>query len=249
MRALIAWFWREPYGRRLVRWGTALHDKFMLPHFVQEDIIDVVAELRRAGFPVRSDWFTPHWEFRFPQYGRVTAAGIDLELRQALEPWHVLGEEQGAGGTARYVDSSVERVQLLARGLVDTRHMITCNGRELPMHPTGRSGEYVAGVRFKAWKPPSSLHPTLPTNVPLVFDVVDTWSERAVGGCTYNVSHPGGLSYQGYPANGLEAEGRRLSRFEPFGHTPGVSHAGKPFSEGARSLELPHTLDLRRARP
>jgi uncharacterized protein (DUF2126 family) len=242
VRALVAWFWREPYERPLVRWGTALHDRFMLPHFVREDMNDVVFDLKRAGFALEESWFAPHWEFRFPRYGTIAAQGIDLEIRQALEPWHVLGEEPGAGGTARYVDSSVERVQVLANGLVDGRHAVTCNGRPLPLHPTGRAGEHVAGVRYKAWKPPSSLHPTVDVHAPLVFDIVDTWSERAIGGGVYHVAHPGGRSYDVYPRNALEAESRRIARFQPFGHSPGT----RPLPARVRSLEHPLTLDLRR---
>jgi uncharacterized protein (DUF2126 family)/transglutaminase-like putative cysteine protease len=244
VRALVAWFWERPYERPLVRWGTALHDRFMLPHFVWQDLSDVVAEVRGAGFPLERDWFSPHWEFRFPRYGVAAGDGVEIELRQALEPWHVLGEEPAGGGTARFVDSSAERVQVLARNLVPSRHAIACNGRVVPMHPTGRTGEYVAGVRYKAWKPPSSLHPTLGVDTPLVFDVVDTWSEHAIGGCTYHVAHPGGLAYHVYPRNGLEAESRRATRFQPFGHTPGVSRP-PAFDRG---IEHPLTLDLRSAK-
>jgi uncharacterized protein (DUF2126 family) len=214
----------------------------MLPHFVWQDLVDVTGELGRAGFALEPEWFLPHWEFRFPRYGTVAVDGVQLELRQAIEPWHVLGEEPGAGGTARYVDSSVERVQVRASGLISGRHAIACNGRRVPLHATGRVGEGVAGVRYKAWKPPSSLHPTLDINAPLTFDIVDEWAERAIAGCTYHVAHPGGRSYDVYPKNGLEAESRRVARFQPFGHSPGTLR----LTPETRSLELPFTLDLRR---
>jgi uncharacterized protein (DUF2126 family)/transglutaminase-like putative cysteine protease len=242
VRAMVAWFWREPYTRPLERWGTTLHDRFLLPHFVWQDICDVTRELQGAGIPLDAEWFRPHWEFRFPRHGAIAADGIALELRQAIEPWHVLGEEPGPGGTARYVDSSVERLEVRVSGLPGSRHVVQCNGRRVPLHPTGRAGEHVAGVRYKAWKPPSSLHPTLDVDTPLVFDVIDTWAGRAIGGCTYHVAHPGGLSYAVYPKNGLEAESRRATRFQPFGHSPGALQ----IDPETRSLELPMTLDLRR---
>ena len=241
VRALLASFWQRPYCRPLQRWGTAIHDRSSLPHFVWQDIEDVVAELSSDGFRLDVEWFRSHWEFRFPRFGSIDTRGITLEIRQAIEPWHVLGEEGSPGGTARYVDSSVERIQVLANGLVDSRHTILVNGVWVPLHPTGRAGEFVAGVRYKAWKPPSSLHPTLDVDAPLVFDIFDLWSNRAVGGCTYFVSHPGGLVYDTYPKNGLEAESRRMSRFQPFGHTPGIQVPPR----ASRSLDLPFTLDLR----
>jgi uncharacterized protein (DUF2126 family) len=222
LRSLIAWFWREPYKHDLVRWGTELHDQFMLPHYVHEDMKQVTKDLQRAGFGFDLEWLAPFFEFRFPRYGNTLIDGIDLELRFAIEPWHVLGEEVSSTGTARYVDSSVERVQVLVTGFTEGRYVITCNGRRLPMRNTGRKGEFVAGVRYRAWQPPSALHPTIAPHVPLVFDVIDTWNGRSVGGCTYYVAHPGGRSYDDFPVNDYAAETRRMTRFWDYGHTPGV---------------------------
>ncbi len=242
LRASIARFWKQPYEHPLVRWGTQLHDRFLLPHFVRQDFDDVVDEMRSAGYPLEPAWFDPHFEFRFPRVGDFTRRAVHVELRTALEPWHVLGEESGGGGAVRYVDSSVERLQLKVGGLVGGRHVLACNGRRVPLHPTGTEGEFVAGVRYRAWQPPNCLHPTIGIHAPLVVDVIDTWNRRSIGGCQYHVSHPGGLSYDTFPVNSYEAESRRLARFLSHGHSPGTMAI--PASE--TNPEFPLTLDLRR---
>jgi uncharacterized protein (DUF2126 family)/transglutaminase-like putative cysteine protease len=241
LESLLARFWKNPYNEKLVRWRTEIHDRFMLPYFVRQDMEDVVAELDAAGYPFKLEWFAPHFEFRFPLYGTIEQRGIELELRQAIEPWNVLGEEPAAGATVRFVDSSVERMQVLVNGMVDPRHVVTCNGKRVPLHPTGTNGQFVAGVRYRAWQPPNCLHPTISSHAPLVFDVVDTWSGRSIGGCTYHVAHPGGRSYDRFPVNAYEAESRRIARFFKFGHTPGPM----ALEEERISKEFPLTLDLR----
>ncbi|HTJ64666.1 MAG TPA: transglutaminase family protein, partial [Alphaproteobacteria bacterium] len=176
VRAMIAWFWDRPYATRLVRWGTDLHDRFMLPYFVEQDMHGVMEDLNHAGFAFDTAWFVPHLNFRFPIHGKIVQRGMEMEIRHALEPWHVLGEEGAAGGTVRFVDSSVERLQVKVTGVIGDRHAVACNGWKLPLQSTGVEGEYVAGVRFRAWSPPAALHPTVPAHGPLVFDLVDTWS-------------------------------------------------------------------------
>ena len=241
LRALIARFWSKPYRVNLAQWGSELYDRFALPHFLAQDLGDVIEELVDAGYPLESTWFDPHVEFRFPRMGQIERRGIVLELRQAVEPWYVLGEETTGGGTARYVDSSVERVQVKVFGMTDERHVVMCNGRRVPLCPTGTNGEFVAGVRYRAWQPPSCLHPTIPVHTPLVFDIVDTWVGRSIGGCTYHVAHPGGRHYETFPVNAYEAESRRTARFFSMGHTPGFSVPEK----SVKHRRFPMTLDLR----
>jgi uncharacterized protein (DUF2126 family) len=251
LRSLVARFWKEPYrSARLTRWGAELHDRFMLPYFVEQDFRDVLAEQRAAGYALDFSWFAPHFEFRFPRYGEYSTMGVEMELRQALEPWHVMGEEGMPGGTVRYVDSSVERLQVKVTGLAPDRYVVTCNGRRLPLRPTGQVGEFVAGVRYRAWQPPAALHPRISVHSPLTFDLFDTWMHRSLGGCQYHVSHPGGRSYSTFPVNSFEAESRRLARFFRIGHTSASvsGTAGPRFgAPEPANPDFPFTLDLRRS--
>jgi len=247
IRALVARFWNQPYRAPVTRWGTQLHDRWLLPSFIQADLADVLAEMRQAGFAFDSAWFAPHFEFRFPLVGQVQSSGIELTLRNALEPWHVMGEEGSAGGTVRFVDSSLERIEVRVTGLNESRYVVTVNGQPLPLQPTGTAGEFVAGVRYRAWNPPSALHPTIGVDVPLTFDIVDTWMKRSLGGCQYHVAHPGGRNYDTFPVNAYEAESRRLARFFRMGHTPGEMRVPPASIDVAGSREFPFTLDLRTA--
>jgi uncharacterized protein (DUF2126 family)/transglutaminase-like putative cysteine protease len=243
LRSLVARFWRAPYApANLVRWGSELHDRFMMPYFVEQDFADVIAETQAAGFALQAQWFAPHFEFRFPKLGDFAVRGALLELRHALEPWHVMGEQGAPGGTVRYVDSSVERLQVAVTGVAPDRYAVTCNGRRVPLRPTGRVGEYVGAVRYRAWQPPNALHPTIGTHAPLTFDLYDTWMGRSAGGCQYHVTNPGGLSHEVFPINSYEAESRRLARFFRMGHTPGAMQVPAEVVDP----EFPFTLDLRK---
>lgn len=242
LRSLIVHFWEVPYEQKLTRWLTRLHDRFMLPYFVKQDFKEVIQMLHEAGISLQESWFTTHFEFRFSIIGRVEIDDVTIELRKGIEPWLVLGEEAGGGGTARYVDSSIERMQMLVTGLDLERYAIAVNGIELPLTKTEVDNTYVAGVRYRAWQPPSCLHPTIPVHAPLVFDLVDRSHSKAIGGCSYFVSHKGGRGHERFPVNALEAETRRAERFWPFGHSTG------PFQmrNVIQSNEMPVTLDLRR---
>jgi uncharacterized protein (DUF2126 family) len=266
IRALIAKFWRQPYKHNLVRWGTELHDKFLLPHYVRQDLQEVVSDLNESGYPFELSWFDPFLEFRFPHYGTVKLRGIEMEVRMAIEPWNVLGEEMSSSGTARYVDSSLEKVEIKLKGLNGSRYALLCNGLRVPLVATGVKEEYVCGIRYRAWQPPSALHPTIGVDAPITFDIVDTWNSRSIGGCTYHVAHPGGRSYEVFPVNSYEAESRRVNRFtttsftqDPLPPGPGLSGIKRyitqdrlPFlcdpPEESVNKEFPYTLDLRRFR-
>ena len=241
VRALIARFWETPYTDDPIRWGSALRDRFMLPYWIEKDFRAVLTWLDLGGLSFDPVWFAPQLEFRFPPIGSVVHDGMDLELRSALEPWHVMGEEPGPGGTVRYVDSSVERLQVKVANKLGDRYAVACNGALIPLAPTGIDGEWVAGVRYRAWSPATCLHPTIGVHSPLIFDIIDTWTGQAVAGCTYHVSHPGGRTYDTFPVNGLEAEARRRARFLPFGHKHGATQP-KPV---ATHPDWPNTLDLR----
>jgi uncharacterized protein (DUF2126 family)/transglutaminase-like putative cysteine protease len=246
IRSIVAMLWRKPYKHKLIRWGTELYDKFMLPHYVQQDLAEVTRDLQAAGYPFQLQWLESFFEFRFPLYGKIQVQDMELLVRMGIEPWHVLGEESSSSGTARFVDSSLERVEIKIKNFNPERYMITCNGVTVPLQSTMVKGEYVAGVRYRAWSPPSALHPTLGKDVPLVFDVVDTWNHRAIGGCTYHVAHPGGRSYDTFPVNSFEAEGRRISRFWKQGHTQGTVTPTEKFYSVARYLqpnEIPRNFD------
>lgn len=240
IRACVARFWSSPYEEPLVHWGTRLHDEFMLPHYVQRDFRTALEAISRGAVKLDPIWFEPFFDFRFPLLGRLRVAGVELEVRRALEPWHVLGEESDGGGVSRSVDASLSRIQLRVTGDLEPTQRLTCNTIEVPLVPTA-DGSRVAGVRYKAWSPPSSLHPTIPVHAPLVIEMVDLANRRSLGGCRIHVGHPGGRNYETMPVNENEAEGRRLQLFEPFGHTPGRIRV-EPYRE---NTVMPHTLDLR----
>jgi uncharacterized protein (DUF2126 family) len=251
LRGLVAWFWEKPYTKSTIRWCTTLHDRFMLPYYLEADLQEAIGDLSEAGYPFKLEWFAPFFEFRFPRYGEITRVGVQLELRQAIEPWLVYGEEATSGETARYVDDSMERLQVMLRGAIGNspnrdnfgdRYVVLCNGRRVPLKSTGVAGEYVGGVRFRARKYTALLHPAINPHSPLIFDIVDTLTERSLGGCTYYVNPPNGATYDRLPVNDREASSRMAERFVAMGHTPGKIEV-PPLR---LSPEYPLTLDLRR---
>jgi uncharacterized protein (DUF2126 family) len=247
LRALLAAFWEHPYRQPLVKWGTVLHDKFLLPFFVRQDLFDVLGDLHNWDYSFPAEWFEPHYQFRFPYYGNVVKDAIELEVRGALEPWSVLGEEAQASGQARFVDSSLERIQVKLKNVPGGRFTACCNGVEIPLHDTGIEGEQVAGIRYRAWHPPSCLHPTIGTHGPLRLEIYDRYNARAIAGCTYHVVHPGGRANEVRPINAVAAESRRIARFDRAGYTPGM-HYPQPYEplHGGINPSFPMTLDLRR---
>jgi uncharacterized protein (DUF2126 family) len=251
VRALVAWFWDEPLRAPLIRHGASLHGRYLLPHYLIHDIADVAADLRAHGINFDTSWLDPFTEFRFPRIGTAVFDGVEIELRSAIEPWNVLGEESAAGGTARYVDSSVERIQVRLIGADRHRYIVTANGYPIPMLATDKPDVQVGGVRFRAWQPPSALHPTITVDGPLRFELVDSVTGTSRGGCTYHVAHPGGRSYDTPPVNAVEAESRRGRRFESTGFTPGALDLSDIREKQARQstdVGAPGILDLRRVR-
>lgn len=265
IRALLSWFWQKPYNHRLVRWGTGLHDRFLLPHYCYKDLTEVINDLRGAGYDFSIAWFDPFFSFRFPFLGELQVDDIHIELKMAIEPWHVLGEEMSNSGTARFVDSSLERIQVKIMGLTDSRYHLLCNGCRIPLKNTGVQGEYVAGIRYRAWQPPSALHPTIGVDTPLIIDLYDTWTKKSVAACQYHVAHPGGRNYDTFPVNSYEAESRRISRFFDFGHSVNLVEPTVQTGSGAGRFvtrvnilsnyeatgevvnpDYPYTMDLRR---
>lgn len=242
VRALVCSFWKQPFKGGLVRWGALLHDRFMLPHFVQEDFREVLVHLRAAGYALEDDWFRTHTEFRFPKIGSLIADGVEMELRQALEPWNVLAEETNSGRTGRSVDSSLERMQVMLKGATDAgRYVVSCNGRYVPLHSTGKPGEYVAGIRYRARRLSAALHPTIPVHTPLIFDLIDSMKGRTISRCTYFAGPPDGTVHTTRPKDAIEAKQRRLQRFQISEPVPGTPVIPKPENNPI----FPMTLDMR----
>ncbi|OYP30356.1 DUF2126 domain-containing protein [Rhodopirellula sp. MGV] len=247
IRGIIAAFWKTPYKAPLARWGTALYDRFMLPHFVWNDLGELLSKLRDCGVNLKHEWFLPHYEFRFPKVGDAIFGDVKVEVRSAIEPWYLMGEEPASGGTARFVDSSLERLQVTVDGFDPARHAVLCNGRRVPMHQSQIAGRYLAGIKFRAWQPPRCLHPTIPVDVPLQFDIVDRVTQFSIGGCRYHAADPSGRAHEIFPINANEAESRRAARFQT-----GTLTGGRMYIPEMPPVDSPNdfpvTFDLRRYR-
>lgn len=242
VRALVAALAAEPYRHPLVRWGAELHDRFLLPYYMWRDFEDVLAHLAKSGVPLPTEAYRPFVELRCPLVGTLDVDAARVEIRNAIEPWHVLGEEATATGTARYVDSSMERLEIRAYGLDEERYVVAVNGFTLPMRRAAGRDLRVGGVRFRAWCPPHALHPHLGIHHPLRIDVVDTWAKRGVVGGAYHVWHPEGRAFDAPPLTRVEAAARRAQRFTLEGPAPWPLRA-RPAEPHP---EQPYTLDLRR---
>ncbi|QDT09535.1 DUF2126 domain-containing protein [Planctomycetes bacterium K23_9] len=245
IRSIVAAFWDSPLHTPLTRWGTGIYDRYLLPHFVWNDMVNLIGELNDRGIAMDAEWFVPQFNFRFAKIGEMTRDGVNLELRSAIEPWFLMGEEPAGGGTARYVDASMERLQVTVDGFDPNRHAILCQGHQVPMHETDIAGRFIAGVKYRAWQPPRCLHPTIAVDTPLQFDIVDRNRRHSVGGCRYHVSHPAGLTYDKLPINASEAETRRATRFTAGTVTGGVVDV-PPLPPTISPNEYPVTFDLRK---
>ena len=243
----------QPFAAPLVRWGTELHEDFLLPAGRDSDIAAGGRRPARPRHRLRGGVARPVHGVPLPahRHARRIGRGHELELRQAIEPWHVLGEEATAGGTARYVDSSVERVQVPVAGLDPHRHLVTCNGVPVPLTPTGAAGRAlrrralprlaaaVGAAPHHRGARPAALRRRRPRRGAR-WAVRPTTSSTPAAGPT---THP--------PVNAAEAEARRASRFEARGHTAGRARRRRPARGRGRRRRLtrratPHTLDLRR---
>ena len=259
--ALVARFVRVPDGRELVPWGAALHGRFLLPQPLWQDLDEVLRELAAVDLPLPLEWFAPFLELHFPVLGTVQIGAITLELRVAHESCPVLAEEATSAGVVRFVDSANERAQVRVTGLAPGRYVLACNGRRVPMQPGGAHDELIAGVRYKTANPQATLHPTTPVLTALVFDLIDTWSGRAVGGCTYVIPPRPGVGGPVAISPGVaegEGSGRRpevraaAPRFVPPRGVPGrfLPHGSAlgPMTHPPAETGAGHVLDLTRAR-
>ncbi|HEY0189802.1 MAG TPA: transglutaminase family protein [Kofleriaceae bacterium] len=242
VRGVLAALVAAPYKHKLARWGSELHDRFLLPYFLWRDFEDVLAHLAAHGVALPVEAYRPFVELRCPLAGTIEVGAARVEVRNAIEPWHVLGEEATAAGTARYVDSSVERLELRAIGLDTERYAVAVNQVLVPLRPGAGRDVRVAGVRFRAWCPPHALHPHLGIHHPLHIDVIDSWAQRGVAGAAYHVWHPEGRAFDAPPLTRVEADARRTRRFTLDGPSPFPLRLRK----AAPHPEQPYTLDLRR---